>query len=296
MKKNTEIESKEIKTGSGKKLGIIIEVSLLIGLFLVLFWNYEILIGQKLLACLVQTFQYDLTPHTLMFVLPLVFLLLCKKDIRDYGLNFHKLGDHVKTALNVFPFLFLPMVPVLWTGYETWYGATLIFLLYIPVFFLVVRMLQKKDFRWISGIRRLFLVPLTMFLLMLFLKYPSPSLKSAFLRFVYFFFFVGFGEEFMFRGYIQTRLNIAFGKPYALFGTAWGPGLAIAAVIFGLMHYLNAGFNPFQHNYHLTVWWGVFTMAAGFVFGYIREKTASIIPGAIIHGLGTAFSQIFFNL
>ncbi|MBU4408632.1 MAG: CPBP family intramembrane metalloprotease, partial [Proteobacteria bacterium] len=246
-----------------------------------------------------QTFQqygYGPITHALMLVLPLVFLLLCKKDIRNYGFNFHNLGDQAKTGLNLFPFVFLPMVPTLWISYETWYGATLISLSYIPVFILIVRMLQKGNFRWISGIRRLILVPLTMFLLMLFLKYPHPTLKSAFFIFIYFFFFVGFGEEFMFRGYIQTRLNIAFGKPYTLFGTTWGPGMIISAVIFGLMHTLNAGFNPFQHNYHLSFWWGVFTMAGGFVFGYIREKTASIIPVGIIHGLGVAFPNIFFNI
>lgn len=33
----------------------------------------------------------------------------------------------------------------------------------------------------------------------------------------------GFGEEFMFRGYLQSRLNQAFGRPYQIFGIQIGP-------------------------------------------------------------------------
>ena len=46
----------------------------------------------------------------------------------------------------------------------------------------------------------------------------------------------GFGEEFAFRGYFQSRLNQAFGRPMCLFGIQFGVGLIIASVLFGLLH------------------------------------------------------------
>lgn len=42
------------------------------------------------------------------------------------------------------------------------------------------------------------------------------------------FVFSGFGEEFVFRGYVQSRLNQAFGRPLRLFGIQFGVGLIVA--------------------------------------------------------------------
>ena len=53
------------------------------------------------------------------------------------------------------------------------------------------------------------------------------------------FVFSGFGEEFFYRGYFQSRLNQAFGRPLRLFGIQFGAGLTIASLLFGLQHALN---------------------------------------------------------
>ena len=57
------------------------------------------------------------------------------------------------------------------------------------------------------------------------------------------FFFAGFGEEILFRGYMQTKLNEDFGRPWSLKGINFGPGLLIAAALFGVLHLMNP-FNP----------------------------------------------------
>lgn len=53
------------------------------------------------------------------------------------------------------------------------------------------------------------------------------------------FFFAGFGEEIMFRGYMQTRLNEGFGYPWKFAGVKFGPGLLITSILFGVLHLLN---------------------------------------------------------
>ena len=43
--------------------------------------------------------------------------------------------------------------------------------------------------------------------------------------------FVGFGEENLYRGYMQSRLNEAFGRPYRFFGVPFGWGVFVTALL-----------------------------------------------------------------
>ena len=98
------------------------------------------------------------------------------------------------------------------------------------------------------------------------------------------FFFAGFGEEIMFRGYMQSRLNDGFGYPWKFAGVKFGPGLLITSILFGVLHLLNP-FNPLQVQYGLAIWSGISSMVAGFLFGFIREKTGNVLAPSIAHGL-----------
>ncbi len=53
--------------------------------------------------------------------------------------------------------------------------------------------------------------------------------------------FFGFGEELLFRGYIQFRLNYAFGKPFKFMDVNYGWGILITSALFGFMHVVNVG-------------------------------------------------------
>jgi membrane protease YdiL (CAAX protease family) len=98
------------------------------------------------------------------------------------------------------------------------------------------------------------------------------------------FFFAGFGEEIMFRGYMQSRLNEGFGYPWKFAGVKFGTGLLITSILFGVLHLLNP-FNPLQGQYGLAIWSGISSMVAGFLFGFIREKTGNVLAPSIAHGL-----------
>src|SRR5262249_14367030 len=63
----------------------------------------------------------------------------------------------------------------------------------------------------------------------------GPVLQATTWRF----FAAGGGEELFFRGYAQARLDEAFGRPWRWAGGAFGPGLPLAALLFGLVHVLN---------------------------------------------------------
>jgi membrane protease YdiL (CAAX protease family) len=106
----------------------------------------------------------------------------------------------------------------------------------------------------------------------------------------------GFGEEFAFRGYFQSRLNQAFGRPLRLFGIQFGAGLIIASVLFGLWHVDNTH-DPAIGLASLAWGWALRSSVAALLFGVIREKTGTLVAPGLAHGLedavGQALNKIF---
>jgi len=113
--------------------------------------------------------------------------------------------------------------------------------------------------------------------------------------FVFFLFFVGPAEEILFRGYIQSRLNQAFGKPFRFFGVNWGWGVIGTSVLFGLMHVLNLT-SLYRGQWDPQFAWGLWTFFGGLMFGFLRERTGSVLAPAILHGFPQAVAYPFLGL
>ena len=107
------------------------------------------------------------------------------------------------------------------------------------------------------------------------------------------FFVSGFGEETLYRGYVQSRINAEFGRPYSFKGVQFGPGLFVAAALFGFTHVLNP-FNPLAGTFTLAWGWGIMTFCGGLFFGLIREKTGDLIGPGIAHGLPDAVGESIY--
>lgn len=101
----------------------------------------------------------------------------------------------------------------------------------------------------------------------------------------------GLGEELFFRGYIQSRLNHTFGRPFSLLGTAFGPGLLVSSLLFGAIHTLNT-VDYFAGRYEFAWSWGLMNACAGVFLGFMRERTASILPGAVAHAVNDIVQQV----
>jgi membrane protease YdiL (CAAX protease family) len=95
--------------------------------------------------------------------------------------------------------------------------------------------------------------------------------------------FAGFGEEILFRGYFQSRLNEGFGRPFDAGGIRFGVGLVAISLLFGFAHVLNP-FNPFLGHSALDWEAGLIALQTGLFYGLVREKTGSILAPAVIHG------------
>lgn len=107
--------------------------------------------------------------------------------------------------------------------------------------------------------------------------------------------FSGFGEEFAFRGYFQSRLNQAFGRPVRLFGIQFGAGLIIASLLFGLWHVENT-YDPAIGFSSLAWGWALWTFVAGLFFGVLREKTGTLVAPGLAHGLPDAVGEALIKI
>ncbi len=96
--------------------------------------------------------------------------------------------------------------------------------------------------------------------------------------------FSGFGEEIYWRGYFQSRLTQAFGRPWQWFGIRFGAGVIIASLFFGISHGLNAT-NLLAGETGFSLWWAIWTCFSGLFFGLLREKSEGILAPALVHGV-----------
>jgi len=83
---------------------------------------------------------------------------------------------------------------------------------------------------------------------------------------------IGLSEEFFFRGYLQTRLNAVFGRPYRFLGVSYGRGLFVAALLFGLCHVVSGDFGRIR-----VAFFGLFA-------GWLWERSGTIAVPAAYHG------------
>lgn len=103
----------------------------------------------------------------------------------------------------------------------------------------------------------------------------------------YYLFGTGFGEEIRARGYAQSRLNEAFGRPWTVWGTSFGPGLFIASILFGLSHLYPIGATRLDP---LTM---IGATLGGLFYGAVRERSGSFLGSAVAHGMNTAALEIY---
>ncbi|HEV2972231.1 MAG TPA: CPBP family intramembrane glutamic endopeptidase [Pirellulales bacterium] len=122
------------------------------------------------------------------------------------------------------------------------------------------------------------------------MSFHRPVLKAT-LNSMWLFFGAGFGEEIFFRGYIQSRVNQAFGRPFRWMNVDFGVGLIVSSVLFGSIHVLNT-VDYFNGQYVFAWLWWLPNTASGLFFGFLRERTKSVVAGGVYHGLTDMLGSI----
>lgn len=166
-----------------------------------------------------QVLHYFYLEYAVMIGFPLLILIVTRRDLASYGITARDLRYHLGIAATCFVPLALSFIPIILFDHQAWLGALVMAGVQIGLLYVFGWLLKGKPTRTESGFvaGAASLVAFTNLAQM-------PALANAISAFIFYIFFLGLGEELLFRGYIQSRLNTAWGKPFLFFGVRWGWG------------------------------------------------------------------------
>lgn len=289
-----EVESRlqaGTRSGAKAKLLALIEVLLVYGVFQALL---QVLRYTSVVQWEFQKLGWSYIGGLLFFI-PALVIWPRRRNWADYGVSLANWRTNLDVGIKAFLVSFIPFVlgmgsaAMLGFDYRELGGGVVMTLSVILAIAIMIRIMNRHG-PVASGranlilIAVLLLVPIVMGLAM---RRMSVVVVSTI---IWQFVLSGFGEEFFFRGYIQSHINQAFGRPFHIFGIRFGPGLFIAALLFGLMHAFN-GFNPAIGIGSMYWGWALWTFFGGLFGGIIREKTGTLLAPGIAHGLPDAIGE-----
>lgn len=202
-----------------------------------------------------------------------LFLLVARRPFSAYGLSWRPPGYHLRIFGAAFLPVFLLGAALGWINWRQWPGALLVSALAAALLALAAWMMRRQPTAPGISARLGMLAPL------LLLPLAAGRVESALLSLVGAYLLVAPAEEIFFRGYAQSRLNLAFGRPFHTLGIQWGWGMVISAALFGLWH---AAMNLLAASSWMHALW---TFFAGLIFAIVREKSASVLAPALLHGV-----------
>lgn len=237
-------------------------------------------------------FPFPVFVYAVMVAVSLLMIVLRRKKLSEYAITFQDLKSHLNLAGSCFVPVALANIPF---GFgvdpKSWGGALILAAVQVALLFVLARTIGKKPSAGSLGILGAGALCMTG------VSHLEISIiGKAVAVFLTYALFVGFGEEFLYRGYMQSRLNEVFGKPYHFYGVAFGWGALITALLFGLTHVGILRWILGMSN-EVTLAWGFWTIFSGLVFGLVREKSGSILAPALLHGLPQAIAaaiMVFF--
>lgn len=237
-----------------------------------------------------RSLGFPLAAKLVYLLLPVLWLLATRRRLGEFGLHLKTWRADLKAAMSAFFPVAMVAATIGLMPHLRWHGALLQTVLHIGLLFLVARALTRRPDP-ASGV-------ITIVLACLVLggytwwKGIFPGLQPGLVNLVNSLIFVGLAEEIWYRGFIQTRLNQVFRRRWTFYGVRWGWGVLLAAAIFGAVHVLN-GWDMHTGEFTPLWWWGVWTAAGALVYAYVREKTGSVLAGAVLHGLPHAIASFF---
>ena len=230
--------------------------------------------------------------HAIFALAPVLWLAIARRDLASHGITCRNLRSDVRVALSCFFPVAVAGASLGFLPHTRWYGALAESAIQVAVLFAVAHLLSRK----LDPASGVWTIGLALVLLGAYSCWRSllPGIGGAISSFCYYLVLVGFGEEILYRGYMQTRLSDAFGRPFRFREVGWGWGVIVTSLLFGLSHLLN-GWDPATGRFEPLWWWAVWTFFGGLVFSYVRERTGSIVAPALLHGLPQALVYLLIR-
>ena len=202
-----------------------------------------------------------------------LFLRITRRRFSAYGLSWRPLGYHARIFGAAFLPVFLLSATLGWVDWRQWPGALLVSALAAALLALAAWMMHRQPTApgipgWLGLMAPIFILPLA-----------ANQVENALFSLAGAYLLVAPAEELFFRGYTQSRLNLAFGRPFTTLGIQWGWGMLLSAALFGLWHVV---MNPLAASSWMHALW---TFFAGLIFASVREKSASVLAPSLLHGV-----------
>jgi uncharacterized protein len=240
-----------------------------------------------------QNLGWSYTVPLIWIGVTVLVILLTRRSWAEYGISAKNWQTNLDIGMKAYLVRFIPIV--IGTAGATWLGlnglSSVIYRVLIWVIAMALMLWVLHQQKVVKSGRANVIVMFLLLLVPIGVALALGKLSLVVLSTVIWQFALsGFGEEFIYRGYVQSRLNQAFGRPMRLLGIQFGPGLIIASLLFGLLHAFNLsapaiGFSSLNWD------WALFSAIGGLFLGVIREKTGTLLAPAIAHGLPDAVGE-----
>ena len=243
----------------------------------------------------------NFTPGIVMILFTVGVLLACHKSFRQYGLTLSRWDESIKLGL-VWGLLLIGgagMLVLLGVRHEAGgappgmregviYGLD--GLVGVGLFARLLRRQRAVLSRVPLGLCVAVLAAVLSLPLVFAWRYERPFMHSL-LTVGWLVVGAGIGEEMFYRGYIQSRVDEAFGRPFSVWGMQFGVGLLVSSVLFGFLHSLNS-VDYFEGRFTFAWGFGVAALGTGLLFGCLRESTGSIVAGAVTHSVLDVLARV----
>lgn len=246
-----------------------------------------------------ETLGWSYTGEILFIAIPALVIWLTRRNWADYGISLVDWATNLDIGIKAYLVRIisvgaLVVVLLFGIGYTSLKGGLLISIADVFAIALMLWILARQ--KTVQNGKPNLIITGLLLLFPILVGLAMNRLTLIVVSTVVWQFFSGFGEEFVFRGYVQSRLNQAFGRPMRMFGVQFGWGLIVTSLLFGFFHAFNT-YDPAIGLASLSWGWALFTTFGGLFFGILREKTGTLFAPGIAHGLpdavGEALGKIF---
>ena len=230
--------------------------------------------------------------------LPLLAIVVSKGSFEEYGLAVSGWGPSLGRGLTGYLCLLLPNAVIFLMGVA---GVSLTYLpasvfvsgVTLLALFLALRRFSKpgtpRNRRNLVAVAALAASPLVLSALVggLSLRLASSLLWELV--------FGGAAEEILYRGYVQSRVNGEFGRPWRFMGVDFGPGLLVSSVLYSVAGAMST-FRPWRGLYDLSFAVGVHALALGVFYGFMREASGDVGASTVANGLNDAVGRLLLRV
>jgi len=236
----------------------------------------------------------NFTPGLVMILFTVCVLVLCRRSFRDYGLTLEQWADGLKVGL-LWGLLLVSgagLLAIVGVGHQpgirpptmTEGAVYALAVLGAVVLFASLLTWQRTMLSRIPGPAALLVLCGLMCVPLLVAIGNHRPFPHTLLTVLWLIIGAACGEEVFYRGYIQSRINESFGRPFRLGGVQFGVGVLISSLLFGLLHAFNS-VDYFEGHFSFAWGFGLAALCTGLLYGLLRETTGSVLASIVTHAV-----------